>query len=58
MPGMRMGGSGMYPNRMAGPGMYPGVGMSGGNGGQFQGGPSDAPSMSPRTEKTNISKRF
>lgn len=55
MSGMRMAGPGMYPNRMSGPGMYPGVGMSG-NGGQFQGGPSDAPSMSPRTEKTNISK--
>jgi hypothetical protein len=60
MVGMRPGMPGMYPGRMNGQGMHPGMGMMGnGPHGPFPPGsmgPSDGPSMSPRTDKTNISK--
>ena len=58
MPGMRPGVPGMYPGRMNGQGMHPGMMGQGPNGPFPPGsvGQSDGPSMSPRTDKTNISK--
>jgi hypothetical protein len=54
MSGMRPGVPGMYPGRMNGQGMHPGMGMMGNA--TYPTGQSDTPSMSPRTDKTNISK--
>ena len=54
MSGMRPGVPGMYPSRMNGQGMHPGMGMMGNV--NYPPGQSDTPSMSPRTDKTNISK--
>ncbi len=58
MPGMRPGVPGMYAGRMNGQGMHPGMMGQGPNGPFPPGsvGQSDGPSMSPRTDKTNISK--
>jgi hypothetical protein len=56
MPGMRPGVPGMYPGRMGGQGMHPGMSMMGPGGQNFPPGTIDGPSMSPRTDKTNISK--
>jgi hypothetical protein len=48
----------MYPGRMNGQGMHPSMMGQGPNGPFPPGsvGQSDGPSMSPRTDKTNISK--
>ena len=56
MAGMRPGVPGMYPGRMNGQGMHPGMPGMMGNA-NYPTGQPDAPSMSPRTDKTNISKK-